>query len=1119
MGGVTNLTLSILMQATDNVSSVISAIGATLTNLLPGPLGTITAAFLGLGTVAVSAAQDFQSTMLQTQALAGVTGAQAQAATQAIMQMSIAVGQTPQQLAQGLYYIASASYNASDSLKLLQVSAQAAAIGNTSTEVTANALTAAMAAFNIPASQASTVMDQFVATVSNGKTEFADFAVSIGTIAVNARQAGVSITEAEAAFSTLTNVMPSAAQAKDSLDALLQTSSRFDVLTARAHKLGLEFNVNAYESMNLQQRLQYLQQITGGNELEMAKLLGRQNAVAAATVLMTNHFSTYDTVLGKIRGSQGALDTAFQQTSAGMQLAGARLNAAWTVLLVTLGTKFLPVLTALVNGITPLVGGLAQLIASGNLLGAMFTFVQQHALLIVPVFAGLTAAFIAWGVAIAADLLPMLAMLVTMALPGLISALAGLSVAAAPFVLIGATIALVVAGIILAIQHWGQIVAWFQGAWAAAMNGIKTALDSVFGAGTFQTIVTTVQTAWNSIVATALSVWHTVSSAIMSIVTPLVTWLQTAWTTVSTWIGHEWQYLSTLATVYWSALVVTIQARVQQVITWLQGAWTSVAPTLTSLWNTIVSIAKTIWTNVTTALQGPVTTAITWLKAEWTAIGPTLTAVWNTIVSTAQAVWGQLTTVFQVLGPVLAGVGTAFQNLWNTLQPLAALIASQFVLAWQQLVQLWQSVLLPILQQLWQVFQQQLWPILQQLWQLISSSLVVAFQQWWAVIQPLLPILGMIAGVIGGILLVALVSLIGILAGLIVAFANVLAGVIKIFTGIVQVISGAVQIIAGIITLFIDLVTGNFSKLGTDLGVIWQGIVTMFTGVWNIISGLFQATIGAIIGFVSTFITTLVTFFTNLYNTLVGHSIIPDLMTAMLAAFTSFVQAATALWQAWNTGTIALFTTFWQTVSNLFNTALAALVSFLQQTWTSISSTIQTVWNGIVSFFTSIGPKIISTIESPFQTAASAVISTITSMAASIGSIISGVLSKIGSITGAIHSIPPIPTGGSGGTSFGGTARVPGFASGIEHFTGGLAYVHQGEVLMNLAPGTSVIPARNVHAGGGGGTTHYNTFNVSVNAPALSRREASTLAEAVSRELASKYRTQLGSIAAGGSNV
>lgn len=54
--------------------------------------------------------------------------------------------------------------------------------------------------------------------------------------------------------------------------------------------------------------------------------------------------------------------------------------------------------------------------------------------------------------------------------------------------------------------------------------------------------------------------------------------------------------------------------------------------------------------------------------------------------------------------------------------------------------------------------------------------------------------------------------------------------------------------------------------------------------------------------------------------------------------------------------------------------------------------------------------------------------------------------------------------------------NAPSFAGGIENFPGGLAYVHQGEQLVNMSRGTSVIPAG--RGWGGGTTVVQNTFHV-----------------------------------------
>lgn len=58
--------------------------------------------------------------------------------------------------------------------------------------------------------------------------------------------------------------------------------------------------------------------------------------------------------------------------------------------------------------------------------------------------------------------------------------------------------------------------------------------------------------------------------------------------------------------------------------------------------------------------------------------------------------------------------------------------------------------------------------------------------------------------------------------------------------------------------------------------------------------------------------------------------------------------------------------------------------------------------------------------------------------------------------------------GGSLGSMIGSALRavIPGFAAGTNSAPGGLSYVHRGEVLTNLKPGTSVIPAHAVRAMG-----------------------------------------------------
>jgi TP901 family phage tail tape measure protein len=478
----TNLALQIIIGATDQASPVVGKLAKNMTGALDSTnpvagavvasMTAITGAAIGMGAASVKAAADFQQTMLQSQALANVSAADARVASAEIMKMAVATGQSPQKLAEGFYYVASAGYSARDSLTLLGLAARSAAVGNTQTEVTANALTAILSTYGMKASEAARVTDQMVASVSMGKTEFKDYAQVIGVVAVNAKQSGVSFGEATSAFSALTNVMASSKQAKDALDALLQTSSRFDVLDKRAKSLGLTFDENAYKSMNFEQRLKYLQQITGGNTQEITKLLGRQNAMAAMTVLSANNFDMYNKSLKSVVGSHGALDAAFAKTSQGFNATMGRAKASLDVLMITVGTALLPVLTQLMDQVAPLITQFTQwLVSSGALKNgiafvaaalqnlittavAVVTFFQHNQ----EAFQALTLAAIALAGAI-----------------GGILVFALLSAAAAtwaaitpmlPFIAAGAAVALVIAGIVVAVQRWTEISAYLTDKWS-----------------------------------------------------------------------------------------------------------------------------------------------------------------------------------------------------------------------------------------------------------------------------------------------------------------------------------------------------------------------------------------------------------------------------------------------------------------------------------------------------------------------------------------------------------------------------------------------------------------------------------------------------------------------------
>lgn len=123
--------------------------------------------------------------------------------------------------------------------------------------------------------------------------------------------------------------------------------------------------------------------------------------------------------------------------------------------------------------------------------------------------------------------------------------------------------------------------------------------------------------------------------------------------------------------------------------------------------------------------------------------------------------------------------------------------------------------------------------------------------------------------------------------GLAIAIGSVIAIILGIFTGIVsglanalpyitQSLEGLIQFIRGVVQIITGLLTGN-------LDLAWEGLKQAAAGaVEFVVNGL-----ESLLKFVSGFVEGIVTFFVGLYNALVGHSIIPDMVNEIVAWFES----------------------------------------------------------------------------------------------------------------------------------------------------------------------------------------------------------------------------------------
>lgn len=199
------------------------------------------------------------------------------------------------------------------------------------------------------------------------------------------------------------------------------------------------------------------------------------------------------------------------------------------------------------------------------------------------------------------------------------------------------------------------------------------------------------------------------------------------------------------------------------------------------------------------------------------------------------------------LVPILEEFKTSFAALWGAIQELGAAFVNLGVTIWDALPEGLQDWLYNV-------------------WQGIKN-VVAAIVEWVKSVDWL--------GVIGTAIEGLGAIIVGILGGVI---AGAIQAVLNLVESAVQIITGAIQMISGILSLFVNFIvaifTGDFSKCKDSVELIWEGIKNVFKGACD-----------AVIGTVWGFIEGIIDFFVHMWDVLVGHSIVPDTIEAIIEWF------------------------------------------------------------------------------------------------------------------------------------------------------------------------------------------------------------------------------------------
>lgn len=308
---------------------------------------------------------------------------------------------------------------------------------------------------------------------------------------------------------------------------------------------------------------------------------------------------------------------------------------------------------------------------------------------------------------------------------------------------------------------------------------------------------------------------------------------------------------------------------------------------------------------------------------------------------------GPLTSGISLLAQGISGLSGVFTGLVQTIGPILSQIGTTFQTAFQPVVEIVQSQLLPALQPLMSA--------LQNLGNAIMPIITAAIQTIAPVLSTLVSNIGQTMSVIA----TAVTPVINNIASLIQAVLPAIQSAFQIWGTYIQgVINAVFPFIQTVVTSVMNVVNAIISTvlaaINGDWSGVWEGIQNIVSSVWNGIQSIVSGAINAVSGVISSVLSGISGIFSSVWNGIKGA-----------------VSSA------------------WSGITSAVSSGVSSMMNFI----TSIPSRIMGVFSGAGSWLLSAGKNIIQGLINGITNAIGGAISAVKD---AVGGIIDGAKSLLG---------------------------------------------------------------------------------------------------------------------------
>lgn len=584
----------------------ITDIGKTLTVGITTPL-------LGLGTISVKTAADFQESMSKVSAISGATGDDLERLTDMAKQMGATTKFSASESAEAFQYMAMAGWKTEDMLSGISGIMNLAAASGEDLAIVSDICTDALTAFGMSAEESGRFADILASASSNANTNVSMLGESFKYVAPLCGSMGYSAEDASIALSLMANAGIKGSQSGTSLKTALTnmlspTASMASVM--EKYRLSLTNTDGSMKSLKevmdmLREKMGSLDEATQG---AAASTLFGKEALAGMLSIINASDEDYDKLTQAIYNCDGTAQTMAETMQNNLNGKLTQLKSALEGVAISFGEVLIPMLMKVVESITNVVQKFANLDEG-------------------------TRKLILTIGAIAASIGPLLLVIGKLVTTG--SKIAG----------------------------WGKGVAAAMKGVMAGTKGIGAVMTAVFGPGG---VIIAVIAGIAALVAGFIYLWNTNED--------FKNFFINTWNAIVEFMAPILEYLKTVIVQCWVDITTMLQPYIDGIKTFIVEAWnfilTTIVPILNNIWSAIVTAWQYVWETLQPILTGLKET----ISAAWDYILAVISVVLNrisTIVSAGfEIIKCIVTTVTDAIKWIWSNFGdiivAKIKNVWDT---------------------------------------------------------------------------------------------------------------------------------------------------------------------------------------------------------------------------------------------------------------------------------------------------------------------------------------------------------------------------------------------------------------------------------------------------------------------